>query len=873
MWILLTSACTFVTDEEWAARTPDCVTDGYFVDSDGDTFGNQRARSCEEAMAGVARSGDCDDADAAVNPAADEVYYDDVDANCDGLDDNDKDGDGYPAKSRGGNDCFDSVEDEVPVLPGDCGLPTYTPEPELVHPGAEDTPYDAIDSNCSGGSDYDADRDGFATCVGDCDDTDAQSFPDASVAEVWYDGTDQNCDGNDGDQDGDGYYVDTYTGEVPEGYLGGDCDDLDDRQHPAATEVWYDGADSDCSGGDDWDQDMDGYRTAAVPDDEGSLGDDCDDLDASRSPGVLEDCFTSADDDCNDDANDVDATGCVNWYRDADADGYGDAAESWCACTSFDEYTAMDTTDCDDGDAGRHPAAPESCDDIDSDCDGGKNDVEVLVACTDKWYSDDDGDGYAGDSSACLCAAETPYLYGSVQDCDDADPAVSPAALEVCNDGIDGDCDDLPGACDFAGTWTTADAALSWSGSSMDAAGAALGAGGDLDGDGLDELLVGLPGYVSSSAATGMVAVVRPVEDAGLGLDAAGYAVTSATSTASFGEVFAALDDLGGDGLRDLCVGAPDPAGYGEVACFASLGAGVVSAVSANLVVTTTSAASGFGSAVASPGDTDADGVIELLVGAPQDDWGVVGVMSGSLTGTRFVGDVATAWLFGDRSASAFGATLATGDLDGDGVNDTVVGAPTLSDGWSGQGGAFVFLGSLASSRFGSSSDFAVFGSAEGQAVGAVTPLVVDIDGDGGDDLVLASSADNAGVWVLAGTATGYGVDATSSATVRIDAGSSTSFGASISAGDLNGDGAAELVVGAPDYASAGAVFVFTGPLSLGTLGTSSASAIVEPSSSGSRFGASVAVLGDVDEDGFGDLVIGADEAAGAVFLFQGGGY
>ena len=80
-------------------------------------------------------------------------------------------------------------------------------------------------------------------------------------------------------------------------------------------------------------------------------------------------------------------------------------------------------------------------------------------------------------------------------------------------------------------------------------------------------------------------------------------------------------------------------------------------------------------------------------------------------------------------------------------------------------------------------------------------------------------------------------------------------------------------MVGAPDYASAGAAFVFAGPLSLGTLGTSAASAIVEPTASGLRFGASVAVLGDVEGDGFGDLAVGANEGAGAVYLFQGGGY
>ena len=91
----------------------------------------------------------------------------------------------------------------------------------------------------------------------DCDDTDASIHRGAD--EVWYDDIDQDClGGDDFDQDGDGW------AREPEGL---DCDDVAAAVNPAAEETWYDGVDQDCAGDDDYDQDGDG-----IPVDE-----DCDD--------------------------------------------------------------------------------------------------------------------------------------------------------------------------------------------------------------------------------------------------------------------------------------------------------------------------------------------------------------------------------------------------------------------------------------------------------------------------------------------------------------------------------------------------------------------------------------------------------------------
>jgi hypothetical protein len=80
------------------------------------------------------------------------------------------------------------------------------PQDGTVWPGAEEVWYDGVDQNCDGWSDFDADRDGYELPV-DCDDTDGAIHPGAT--EIWYDGIDQNCDGlSDDDADGDGWDLD-----------------------------------------------------------------------------------------------------------------------------------------------------------------------------------------------------------------------------------------------------------------------------------------------------------------------------------------------------------------------------------------------------------------------------------------------------------------------------------------------------------------------------------------------------------------------------------------------------------------------------------------------------------------------------------------
>jgi hypothetical protein len=149
-------------------------------------------------------------------------------------------------------------------------------------------------------------------------------------------------------------------------------------------------------------------------------------------PGAAEVC-DERDNDC-DGTTDEDASDALQWFADADDDGFGDAASVTVACDAPDG-TIDDATDCDDSSSAVFPGAAEVCDERDNDCDG-TTDEDVTAI----YYADADGDGF-GSATDTLTQCERPDGYtDDATDCDDDDAAAWPGAEEVCGDGIDNDC-------------------------------------------------------------------------------------------------------------------------------------------------------------------------------------------------------------------------------------------------------------------------------------------------------------------------------------------------------------------------------------------------------------------------------------------------
>lgn len=166
---------------------------------------------------------------------------------------------------------------------------------------------------------------------------------------------------------------------------------------------------------------------------------DCNDFFNWINPTATEIC-NGFDDNCNGltDDDDPEVTDQPLWYADADGDSYGNIAVTTAACASPPGYVNI-SHDCDDGNMEIHPGATELCNAIDDDCDFIID--EDIIFTT--YYADADADGYGNNLSTTTTCAGTPpgYTINST-DCNDANTAVHPSALEICN-SIDDDCNIL----------------------------------------------------------------------------------------------------------------------------------------------------------------------------------------------------------------------------------------------------------------------------------------------------------------------------------------------------------------------------------------------------------------------------------------------
>jgi hypothetical protein len=299
---------------------------------------------------------------------------------------------------------------------------------------------------------------------------------------------------------------------------------------------------------------------------------------------------------------------------------------------------------------------------------------------------------------------------------------------------------------------------------------------------------------------------------------------------------------------------------------------------------------SGCCNGVAGAGDVNGDGNDDLLVGARENDEGGASagaayLVLGPVTGTIDL-SMADAKLVGEESSDWAGQGVSdAGDVDGDGHDDILVGAPFNGQGGEMAGAAYLLLGPVTGTVDLSLADAKFLGEEANDRAGYGPSEAGDMDGDGNDDVLVGAWNSEGGsvagaTYLVLGPVTGtLDLALADAKLVGEDEGDLTGgSGACSSAGDVDADGHDDLLVSAAGDdeggSGAGAAYLVLGPVS-GTVDLSLADAKLVGEESNDRAGV-VSHAGDVDGDGHDDVLIGNpfnDEGgsdAGAAYLVLG---
>lgn len=673
-----------------------------------------------------------------------------------------------------------------------------------------------------------------------------------------------------------------------------DCLDSNSSYNPSGTDIAGDTGDQDCSGwltcyedadGDNFGSSAEGEDSSTSPAASGGFGatcsvpgwadddDDCIDTEGYTFPGAAENESTS---DC---------------MRDQDEDGYGD----------------------DEGDSGLDLEPGRDCDDNDARAYPGVAYLEPTSASA--CMLDADGDGYGDDGATGAIFAGT--------DCDDEDTGINPSIrLDWFTDtGGDG-LDDIDANCDgqdfqelrnssssVVQSYAWVDAPLG-NATSEDSPVYFAATPGDVDGDGLTDLVLAAPYTQGTYTGTafrerGTVYIISSVDAA---LVSGTVDPTDPTLAAqlrgsgNYGHLGTALTtiDPDGDGVSLVAAAAPHLSVYSGnrsgavyLVDFASIAALNSASISSNAVSAAILAGDDigdeFGTAMTSDGDVDGDGLSDLVVSAPYTDVGsytnagTVYVFSGQTLNTLVPGSVdasyvADATLDGEQDNHFFGNSLAAGDYDGDGYDDVLIGATGYDytepdtdtsdtippDTYYDAGEVRIAFGANPPSAMTLGASY--FGRSDGDEYGYAV-AAPNLDGDGYDEVCVSSLEDASGAgWVncFAGTA------APSASAYADSAGYSLTlvsgdFGAALATlDDLDNDGRDELLIGAPEATgglSLGEVYLF----SEGPLGSRYIRYVDSTDSSlnlPGGLGYSIAPTGDFETSGSPGFAVGADDRA-----------
>lgn len=413
-------------------------------------------------------------------------------------------------------------------------------------------------------------------------------------------------------------------------------------------------------------------------------------------------------------------------------------------------------------------------------------------------------------------------------------------------------------------------------GAAFERFGFSVSTAGDLTGDGYSDLIIGAP-FNSYFAAEG----------GGVYLYAGGpfftgspfLLVANVVPNSYSGISVASAGDINGDGYSDIIYGSP----YSSTQISNGGRSSVIYGGTdiyyrdfyVDLYVAGFAANDYLGYSVAGAGDIDGDGYGDFIASAYGNDGngtdaGAAYIYRNTMRGNHIPNRILSGQAFGDNYGNSVSSA---GDFNGDGYKDIIVGAPYNDANGGNAGRAYIYYSGnitdnivdVTLTGFGGSEFF--FGYSVSSAG--------DVNGDGFSDVIVgAYSGVNGKAYIYFG---GSFPDNVADITLTGEA-FNDQFGYSVSgAGDMNGDGFSDVVVGAPanDFGGtdAGKIYVYYGGASMNN--TPDAQYYWPPANG--KFGKSVSCAGDVNDDGYSDIIVGAPEnndngtEAGKAFLFLGG--
>ena len=368
--------------------------------------------------------------------------------------------------------------------------------------------------------------------------------------------------------------------------------------------------------------------------------------------------------------------------------------------------------------------------------------------------------------------------------------------------------------------------------------------------------------------------------------------------------------DVNGDGYDDILIGAPENDGNGTNAGQAYLILGKAPGWSMDIDLSAADASfigedefDNAGRSVSGAGDVNGDGYDDILIGASGDEEGgytagqaylILGKASGWSMGTNL--SAADASFIGEDEYDDAGSKVSgAGDVNGDGYDDFLIASVDDEEGGGeGAGQVYLILGKASGWSMDtdlSAADASFWGESAGDQAGSAVSGAGDVNGDGYDDLLIGAffnddgGSDAGQAYLILGKAYGWSMDTDLSAAdasfIGEDAGDRAGWSVS-GAGDVNGDGYDDLLIGASDDSDsdskAGQAYLILGKASGWSMDTnlSTADASFWGENAGDYAGSTVSDAGDVNGDGYDDLLVGApyngDSAAGAgqVYLILG---